>query len=88
MKTLYVIAGLLAFVYWRDHHGSGVSRTQEAEEAHGNGTDFLPDLWGTLHGKGTQSPNYSNALPGSATADPGGHAAANLRLNPFWDGGM
>lgn len=91
MKPVYLIAaGLLAFLYWRHHNGAdvaGATRVEEAEAAHNEGTDFLPDLWGMLGGQGVNSANFPNALPG-ANANPGGQASAQLGLNPAWDGSL
>lgn len=88
MKLTYVIAGLAAYFYWRHHNGqasNGVTRTQEAN---GNdGSNPTTDMWGLLNGLGLSSANFANLVPGP-NANPGGHAANTLGLQPSWDGSM
>jgi len=88
MKLTYVIAGLLALYYWRHHNGTASDGTTRTQEAHGeDGSNPLTDMWGLLNGQGTSSANFSNLVPGP-NANPGGHAAQLLALNPAWDGSL
>lgn len=88
-KPIYLI-GLLALLYWRHHNDASVGGVTRAEESttHNDGTNFQSDLWGVLSGVGLASPNFPNIIAGSPNADPGGNAAANLGLQPAWDGSL
>lgn len=88
MKPIYLIGGLLAFLFWRHHNDASASGTTRTEEAAPHeGGNFVTDMWDLLGGGGLSSKGFTNAMPGP-NADPGGNAAANLGLTPAWDGSI
>lgn len=89
IKPFYMVGALLVLLYWRHHNDaahSGITKTAESIPL--DGTNFQSDLWGVLSGAKLASPNFPNLIAGSPNADPGGNAAANLKLMPGWDGSL
>jgi hypothetical protein len=85
----WLIVGALAWAYLRKQSDIKAAMNQWREQVPINGTDFQGAIWDRLDGTDLLNARWQDQnLANSNTADPGKVGAAQLGLQPSWNGGL